>query len=487
MSPVVRILVGMSGRRRCRAAALVLSLVLLSAPALLPAQYLDIWCVWGGGGSGTGVLVRGPNGTVVLLDLGGGNTWANSCKALMDANGITQIHYTSAGHYDSDHVGGLDNLVDLTGGNSGTGHSPNVGTVYFYDRGGSKRQDNSAIPSDYYNFVTQTARRRTIKVDGTEDIDLGHGAILRWLTVGQADAGTTLHVRRRPDALSTSENDMSATCLITYGGFDFYFGSDAEGNNEAQVANVVSDLGRDVDILHVDHHGSDTFGISSPEFLSAMNPEFAVISVWSNSNGHPRRTTVENLQKVVEQQPQRIIRLHPGDVVRSTWAPENMQFCHTTNGHLKISTDGIYYTVSGNGVNVTNLADEASPPPPPPPPDPRAAFTATPGTVPAGGVMDVEWALNDIAPRVDVYFGAETPAGAFVTMRSDMRFRPGIAPVLTDFNAAGNPSGRFSFTVPLQTDEGEYTLMAVCVDPRQSPMQPSNWVTGLATQTVFVQ
>ncbi len=70
-----------------------------------------------------------------------------------------------------------------------------------------------------------------------------------------------------------------------------------------------------------------------------------MISVWSNSHGHPRRTTVETFQAAVEPEDQRILRLDPGDVGDSSWAPENMAYCHTTNRHIYVYTNGVNYTV----------------------------------------------------------------------------------------------------------------------------------------------
>lgn len=102
---------------------------------------------------------------------------------------------------------------------------------------------------------------------------------------------------------------------MTYGGFDMYLGSDAEGTNEAQAALVIGEYGLDrgVDVMLVDHHGSYTYGISSPSFIGALDPEAAIISVWPNAFQHPRRETVDNLWDVIDRGIPSIIRLNPGD------------------------------------------------------------------------------------------------------------------------------------------------------------------------------
>lgn len=361
----------MNNKTISAAAVMLLFLGLFSAPGY-SAQNLEIYCVWGDGGAGTCTLVRGPNGATALLDETGGNTEASALyNDILAPKGITTINYAVACHYDSDHIGGLDDLVSKMGGTSRFGA--------FYDRGGTVDDNGDAILPAYLNLVTSSGKRATPGLDGSSDIDLGNGGIIRFLSVGAPNTTPALHIRGRADVTSgISENNKSISVLVTYGGFDFYFGSDLEGSGEEAVARVITqDLHRDLDVLHVDHHGADTYNISSLPFLQTMDPEVAVISVWSNTHGHPRKTTVERIEQVVEPLPQRIIRLAPGDVGDPAWAPEDMAYCLTTNRHLVITTDGTTYTVStvsrsgGNDITEPGLINhptERLPTPTPTPP-----------------------------------------------------------------------------------------------------------------------
>jgi len=232
--------------------------------------------------------------------------------------------------------GGLDDLYSLMGSQlSDFGH--------FYDRGGSLKDDGGPISSEYYDLVNPSGKRTTVKVDGTTDINLGDGAFIRFLSVGALDTTNALYIRGRPDVTAgITENNKSISALVTYGGFDLFLGSDLEGTGEEAVVDViVDDLGRDPDICLVDHHGSESNGTSSLAFCTKMDPEVAVISVWSNSYGHPRRTTVENFQAAVEPEDQRIFRLDPGDIGDPAWAPETMAFCHTSNRHIYVYTTAL--------------------------------------------------------------------------------------------------------------------------------------------------
>ncbi len=379
---------------------LLAALLSWSAPA--SAQHLELWTIWGGGGSGTGTVIRGPNGKVVLFDEGGGAPWASQCKALLLSQGIPYIDYAIAGHYDSDHIEGLDDLVSQMGGQSKFG--------IYYDRGGTLTQ-SGGISSNYMNTVNAVpGKRATVSVDGSTDIDLGNGAMLRFLTAGAPDTTPLLYVRDRESVSSGTENDQSITCLVTYGGFDMYLGSDAEGTNEAQAALVIGEYGLDrgVDVMLVDHHGSYTYGISSPSFIGALDPEAAIISVWPNAFQHPRRETVDNLWDVIDRGIPSIIRLNPGDDTppNDSWAPEDTYpECYTSNNHVHVRTDGSYWSIAalpvgedpiplitGHDTDDTPLGQPTwTPTNTPTPTPPLATATPTP-TVAAGSVV-----INEIA------------------------------------------------------------------------------------------
>ena len=360
----------------------LLSMLLLSVSPSTAAD-LKIICVWANGSSGTGTLVVGTDGTTFLLDCGGGATWASYCKAAMDANGISQIQYVIAGHYDTDHVGGLDDLVNLTGGTASTGYSPNVVTVAFYDRGVTTRQDGTAIPAEYLNFVTASGRRSTIAYNYTKALG---SASLKVLGRGVANSTNQTKLRTGTTITVADENAMSIPVLITYGGFDMYIGIDADGVEEKAIDDdIVTTLGRNVDVMQVDHHGADTNAINSAEFIGKLDPEVAIISCWNNAFGHPRRTTVTNLQSYVEPLAQRIIRLSPGDPDDPNWAPESMSYCATTNGHVTITSNGSTYTVSGNGLTQAGLTNHAT--------DNGGSPTPTPTPVPSSGIK-----VNQVCP-----------------------------------------------------------------------------------------
>ena len=96
-----------------------------------------------------------------------------------------------------------------------------------------------------------------------------------------------------PEAWST--NDMSICLRIDYGSTAFLFTGDAETMSEYMMLD--SGMPLQADVLKVGHHGSASS--SSPEFIAAVNPSYAVISCGrDNSYGHPHPATLETLEGI---------------------------------------------------------------------------------------------------------------------------------------------------------------------------------------------
>lgn len=98
-------------------------------------------------------------------------------------------------------------------------------------------------------------------------------------------------VGKQPDDL----NNTSIVAKLIFGDTSFLFVGDTEKEVEAKLIASGADL--KADVLKVGHHGSHN--ASSQEFLDAVKPKFAVISVGAkNTFGHPSPITLENLKKV---------------------------------------------------------------------------------------------------------------------------------------------------------------------------------------------
>ena len=98
-----------------------------------------------------------------------------------------------------------------------------------------------------------------------------------------------------PEAIDMGRtNDSSIVVRIDYGATSFILTGDAEDWSEYMMIDSGMDL--KADVLRVAHHGSNT--ASTGEFLRAVSPEYAVISVGAgNSYGHPHAAVLDRLEE----------------------------------------------------------------------------------------------------------------------------------------------------------------------------------------------
>ncbi len=98
-----------------------------------------------------------------------------------------------------------------------------------------------------------------------------------------------------PEAnLYSSVNDMSIVLRIDYGSTSFLFTGDAEAYVEYTL---VDNWDLSADVLKVGHHGS--ISSSTDEFITAVNPNIAVISCGKNNPyGHPRQEILDKLSSL---------------------------------------------------------------------------------------------------------------------------------------------------------------------------------------------
>lgn len=99
-----------------------------------------------------------------------------------------------------------------------------------------------------------------------------------------------------PEALEYGRtNDSSIVTRIDYGDTSFIITGDAEDWSEYMM--IDSGMNLKADVLRIAHHGSYTG--STMEFLQAVQPDYAVISVGKdNGYGHPHQEVLDRLAEV---------------------------------------------------------------------------------------------------------------------------------------------------------------------------------------------
>ena len=114
-------------------------------------------------------------------------------------------------------------------------------------------------------------------------------------------------------------NEMSPIVKVEYEGKSFLFTGDISSDVELDM---IEHYGQklDADVMKVAHHGSSSS--TSAEFINAVTPKYAVISVGKNTYGHPDFNVVNRLQD-------------NGVIVLSTYNANSIRFV-CNNGKLML-------------------------------------------------------------------------------------------------------------------------------------------------------
>ena len=182
----------------------------------------------------------------------------------LQKQGIRRLDYVIGSHPDADHIGGMD--VVLTKFECDTVLMPGL------------ERDTAA-----YRDVKEVLRYR-----GYRSIQPSAGTVY--------DFGDAQFVVLGPIQLYPEEpNNNSIVIRLKYGANTFLFTGDAQTDEERDILESGEYLRSQVYLAG--HHGSRN--ASSPEFLAAVQPEYAVISCDpQNDYGHPHEETLERLQSV---------------------------------------------------------------------------------------------------------------------------------------------------------------------------------------------
>ncbi len=261
--------------RRWQAVGLSLVLLLFCPQQLFPQSKLQIHHI--AVGQGDCALIISPAGKTVLIDAGNNGKGNKVVLPYLHSRSVLYLDYVIASHYDADHIGGLDEVIQGLG-------SMNIGDCC--DRG-TTSPPGTVTYSDYATWVT-AAGRFTLSLGQT--IDLGGGASLRCLAVN----GSVLGKGAIPNAKS-SENDLSAAFLLDYNNFEFFTGGDCGGESSsyADLETPLAPIIGDIDAFKVNHHGSAYS--TNQFFVNTIRPEVAIIQVGSNSYGHPVQSVLNRL------------------------------------------------------------------------------------------------------------------------------------------------------------------------------------------------
>lgn len=220
----------------------------------LEVHFIDV-------GQGDAILIK-QNESSMLIDAGD-NEYEEVVVNYLKENGVTKLDYVIGTHPHSDHIGGLDAVIDAF----------DIGKVIM-----PKATHNTKTFEDVIIAIKNKGLKITIP-NPSDTFDLGEAKCT--ILAPNSDSYDNL-------------NNYSVVLKLKYGNTSFLFTGDAEYISENEMLSGGYNL--KTDVLKVGHHGSDSS--TTTKFLNATNPKYAVIQVGRNNKyGHPTIEIINKLQK----------------------------------------------------------------------------------------------------------------------------------------------------------------------------------------------
>ncbi len=234
--------------------------VYLALPSgVLTVAFLDV-------GQGDAIFIEAPGGNQLLIDGGrGGQVLAELARLMPWFD--RSLDAVMASHPDADHIGGLVSVLN------------NFHVAYVFDSGG---ESATQIYQTYRRVIEAQKPTRLVLRRGAK-IVLGQGVSFTVLSPSGA-------------AANDQTNETSIIGRLDYGRNSVLLTGDAPGyvENRLIFQGLSSEL--PAEILKVSHHGSKNS--SSPLFIEAVGPRYAVISVGAtNPYGHPHPSVLERFKE----------------------------------------------------------------------------------------------------------------------------------------------------------------------------------------------
>lgn len=223
----------------------------------LSVHFIDV-------GQGNCTLIQSPSGTI-LVDAGE-NDQGDEVISYLKAQGVTKIDYAVASHPHSDHIGGMDVVLN------------EIPADYII----MPELKSSIVPTtrtyeDLLNVI-EAKQIKVLKANVGDSYEIG-GGILKILG---------------PSGDFDDLNNMSVAVKYSYGRRSFFATADMEKKAEKALLQTGEDLSADVFLMG--HHGSSTS--NTTELLNQVNPEYYVIQAgYGNEYGHPHKEILAEIQK----------------------------------------------------------------------------------------------------------------------------------------------------------------------------------------------
>lgn len=228
----------------------------------LEVHFIDV-------GQGDATLIK-CGGKSLLFDFGDNGKESVLIDYLKN-NLSGSLTYAVLSHWDSDHAGGLEELIE------NTGYIDYRTTLY-----GNLDDTNTTVTYKYTNLAMDDLGYSFLPSSVGESISLGEATV------------TFIAPNNSLAYYEGSENNYSIALLVQYGETRIVLSGDCESAAERDIISNSIDIS-DITLYKVGHHGS--YSASTDAFLDAMTPQYAIISCGSgNDYGHPHDVVLRRLE-----------------------------------------------------------------------------------------------------------------------------------------------------------------------------------------------
>ena len=208
-------------------------------------------------GQADSTLIKYKN-KIMLIDAGNNEDGKNIVKFLKD-KGISKLDYIVGTHYDEDHIGGLDDIIE----------NFDIGKFYLSNGG--------ELGPNYYN-LEKVAKKKNLAITIPKVGDK--------IDFGDVD----MEVMAASKFDGKNDNNASVVIQAKYGSRKYLFMGDLEKQEEAKRK------WNEVDVLKAGHHGSNTS--STQEFLNQVKPKYVFVSAVKNNKYRlPNVKAMERIEK----------------------------------------------------------------------------------------------------------------------------------------------------------------------------------------------
>lgn len=213
-------------------------------------------------GQGDSILIKTPSDKNILVD-GGDENSDYIVSSYLKKEKVKTIDMVIATHPDSDHIGGLDSVIN----------NFKVNNIYMPENDSDSSSYKNLINACNNKDLTPEYLYRGYNLSIDKDIDI---------------------LVLSPSYIQNESNLNSIVFNLIYKNKSFLFTGDCEESNEKELISAFNL--ESVDFLKIAHHGSSSS--STPEFIQEVSPDLAIISCgYKNQYGHPHQSTIDTLRE----------------------------------------------------------------------------------------------------------------------------------------------------------------------------------------------